>query len=57
MIKEVNLGTKEDPKMVRIEKYLEKEYEEKIIELLKRYKDDVCMKTWRGYPHTLASIR
>ena len=39
MIKEINLGTKEEPKMVRVGKDIEEKYEKKLIEVLKSYKD------------------
>jgi hypothetical protein len=39
MIKEINLWTTEDPKMVRIEKELDPTYEEQVIEILRDYKD------------------
>jgi hypothetical protein len=39
MIKEINLGITEDPKMVRIGKELDPTYEEQVIEILRNYKD------------------
>jgi hypothetical protein len=39
MIKEINLGTEEEPKMVRVGKDIEEKYEKKLIQLLKSYKD------------------
>ena len=39
IIKEINLGTTEDPKMVRIGKELDPAYEEQLIEILMDYKD------------------
>lgn len=39
MIKEINLGTEEEPRMVRVGKDIEEKYEKKLIQLLKSYKD------------------
>jgi hypothetical protein len=39
MIKEINLGTKEDSKMVRIGKELDPTYEGQVIEILRDYED------------------
>lgn len=59
MIKEVNLGRKEDPKMVRIGKNTEKKYEEKLIKLLKNYKDAFAWtyEDMKGIPYTFSSTR
>jgi hypothetical protein len=46
MVKEVNLGIEEDPKMVRIGKYLEERYEKKLIKLLKNYIDACACHTY-----------
>jgi hypothetical protein len=39
MIKDIKLGTTEDPKMVRIGKELDPTYENQVIEILRNYKD------------------